>query len=52
MKQMLLKYGCYSNVGPEYQIILIIVSSVYIVINKNNNKSKINSYLDEKITVK
>ena len=48
-KQMLLKYGCYSNVAPEYQILLMIVSSVYITINKNNNRSSIESYLNEKI---
>ena len=48
-KQMLLKYGCYSNVAPEYQILLIIVSSVYITVNKNNNRSSIESYLNEKI---
>ena len=48
-KQMLLKYGCYSNVAPEYQILLIIVSSVYITVNKNNNRSSIENYLNEKI---
>ena len=48
-KQMLLKYGCYSNVAPEYQILLMIVSSVYITVNKNNNRSSIESYLNEKI---
>ena len=48
-KQMLLKYNCYSNVSPEYQILLIIVSSVYITVNKNNNRSSIESYLNEKI---
>ena len=48
-KQIFLKYGCYSNVGPEYQCLLIIVSSVYITVNKNNNRSSIESYLNEKI---
>ena len=48
-KQMLLKYGCYSNVGPEYQVILIIISSVYVIVNKNNNRDSINNYLNEKI---
>ena len=32
-KQMFLMYGFYSNVGPQYQALLIIVSSVYITIN-------------------
>ena len=48
-KQIFLKYGCYSNVGPEYQCLLIIVSSVYVTVNKNNNRSSIESYLNEKI---
>ena len=48
-KQMLLKYGCYSNVGPEYQVLLIIISSVYVIVNKNNNRESINNYLNEKI---
>ena len=48
-KQIFLKYGCYSNVGPEYQCLLIIVSSVYITVNKNNNRNSIESYLNEKI---
>ena len=48
-KQMLLKYGCYSNVGPEYQVLLIIISSVYVIVNKNNNRENINNYLNEKI---
>ena len=48
-KQMLLKYGCYSNVGIEYQVLLIIISSVYITVNKNNNRESINNYLNEKI---
>ena len=48
-KQIFLKYNCYSNVSPEYQILLIIVSSVYITVNKNNNRSSVESYLNEKI---
>ena len=48
-KQIFLKYGCYSNVAPEYQCLLIVVSSVYITVNKNNNRSSIESYLNEKI---
>ena len=35
-KQMLLKYGCYSNVSAEYQVILIIISSVYVVVHDSS----------------
>ena len=48
-KQIFLKYGFYSNVGVEYQCLLIIISSLYITVNKNNNRSSIESYLNEKI---
>ena len=48
-KQMLLKYGCYSNVSVEYQVLLIIISSLYVTVNKNNNRDNINNYLNEKI---
>ena len=50
--QMLLKYGCYSNVSPEYQILLIIISSVYIEVNKNNDKINIDNYSNQKIPEK
>ena len=49
MKQMFLKYNCYSSVSPEYQCILILISSIYLVINKNNNRVNIENYLNEKI---
>ena len=47
-KQMMLKYGCYNNVSIEFQT-LIIISSIYITINKNSNRQNIENYLNEKI---
>ena len=52
MKQMMLKYNCYNQTSVEFQLILIIISSVYLVTNKNKNQDKINKYLDEKIDEK
>ena len=48
-KQMMLKYNCYSNVSIEYQTLLIIISSVYITVQKNSNRQNIENYLNEKI---
>ena len=48
-KQMMLKYGCYNNVSAEYQTLLIIISSVYITVQKNSNRQNIENYLNEKI---
>ena len=48
-KQMMLKYGCYNNVSVEYQTLLIIISSVYITLQKNSNRQNIENYLNEKI---
>ena len=48
-KQMMLKYGCYNNVSVEYQTLLIIISSVYITVQKNHNRQNIENYLNEKI---
>ena len=52
MKQIMLKYNCYNQSSPEFQLLLIIISSVYLVNNKNKNKEKINNYLNEKIVEK
>jgi hypothetical protein len=48
-KQLFIKYNIFSNVPPEYQILLIISTTAFICVNKNKNKSSINAYLDETV---
>ena len=48
-KQLMLKYGCFMNTPPEYQLMMLVMSSSYIMINKNNNKDKLNDFFNEKI---
>ena len=51
LKQLFLKYQVFSNVPPEYQIVLIVATSAYICRNKNLNKDTLNAYFNEPITV-
>ena len=51
-KQLYLKYGTFVNIPPEIQIVLVIVSTSYLVIQKNNSMNQLNSYLNEPINTK
>jgi hypothetical protein len=51
LKVLHLKYASYLDVPPEIQACLIISCSVAIVLNKNQNKSSRDSYLDEPINI-
>ena len=48
-KQLMLKYSCFMNTPPEYQLIMLVMSSSYIMIQKNNNKDKLNDFFNENI---
>ena len=48
-KQLFIRYNVFSNVPIEYQMCMCVVSTSYLCIQKNKNKSSINSYLDEKL---
>ena len=48
LKILLVKYGCFSSIPSELQVILIIGTTAMICINKNNSKHTINNYLDQK----
>ena len=50
-KQLYLKYNVFSSVPVEYQMIMLITTSVYIVKQKNKNKGAINNFLNEEITI-
>jgi hypothetical protein len=51
LKQLFLKYKVFSNVPPEYQIVLIVATSAYICRNKNLNKDSLNAFFNEPILV-
>jgi len=50
-KQLYIKYGCYSSIPPEYQMLFLISTSMYICRNKNIKKNELNSFLNETINV-
>lgn len=49
-KQLYLKYGSFVNVPPESQMLLLIFSMGYICIQKNNQKDKLNDFLNQPAT--
>ena len=49
LKQIILKYNFCGNTSPELQLLIIVVTTAYMTIQKNNNKDSINKYLDQKI---
>jgi hypothetical protein len=50
-KQLFLKYGMFQSTPPEYQMLFLISTSVYIVRNKNMKKVEMMSYLNEPINI-
>lgn len=50
-KQLMVKYGVYGSMPPEYQLLFIVISSSWICISKNQNKDKINNILDEPLNL-
>ena len=44
-KQLYLKYGSFCMVPPETQMLLLVFSTAYICINKNNGAPKLNEFL-------
>ena len=49
LKQIILKYNFCGNTSPELQLLIIVITTGYMTIQKNNNKESINKYLDQKI---
>lgn len=48
-KQLFIKYNVFSSVPVEYQLIMLVSTTAFIVNQKNRNKGQLNSYLDEKV---
>ena len=48
-KQLFIRYNVFSSVPIKYQMVMCVISTSYLCIQKNKGKSSINSYLDEKL---
>ena len=48
-KLLFIRYNIFNNVPIEYQMMMVITTSIYLCIQKNNHKSSMNSYLNEYI---
>ena len=49
LKKLILKYNLSTSTSPEIQLIIIVTTSLYMTIQKNNSKIEINNYLNQKI---
>ena len=48
-KTLFIKYGVFSSVPPEYQLMLLVSTTAYMCVNKNKRKGDINNYLNSTI---
>lgn len=49
-KQLFIKYGCYNNVPPEYQMILLVSTTAWVCRSKNMSKrEEINAVLNQPV---
>jgi hypothetical protein len=48
-KQLYIKYNVFSNVPPEYQMLMLVSTTAYICKCKNQKKGDIEAYLNEQV---
>ena len=48
-KKLLLKYNCFTNTPIEYQMIMLVSTSVYLTIQMNKSKPAMEQFLNQKI---
>ena len=48
-KKLMLKYNCFSNTPIEYQMVMLVSTSVYLTIQMNQSKPALNEFLNQKI---
>ena len=48
-KKLMLKYNCFSNTPIEYQMIMLVSTSVYLTIQMNKSKPAMEQFLNQKI---
>ena len=51
MKQLYVKYNVFSKVPPEFQLVLLVGTTAMLCKNKNDKKTQISDFLNEKIIV-
>ena len=50
-RRLMVRYGSFSQVSPEYQITFIIVVSSYMMMQKNSQKKSFDAFLDQPIPI-
>ena len=48
-KKLMLKYNCFSNTPIEYQMIMLVSTSVYLTLQMNKSKPAMEQFLNQKI---
>ena len=50
-KQLFIKYNCFNNTPPEYQHLMLVSTSAYVVAQKNSKREQIEKILNESINI-
>ena len=48
-KKLMLKYNCFSNTPIEYQMVMLVSTSIYLTIQMNKSKPAMEQFLNQKI---
>ena len=48
-KKLMLKYNCFSNTPLEYQMVMLVSTSIYLTIQMNKSKPAMEQFLNQKI---
>jgi hypothetical protein len=49
LKQLYVKYNTFSQIPPEYQLLMLVSTSSFICVQKNRHKSQLENYLNAPI---
>ena len=47
--KLLLKYDCFTQTPLEYQMLMLVSTSIYLTIQMNQSKPALNEFLNQKI---
>ena len=51
-KMLYIKYKVFSNIPPEYQMVMLMATTAYVCVEKNKRKASLEEYLNTAITPK